>query len=297
MAAVGAVKVVSFGLMFSPEILHNVLRSFQQQPPTTTLLVTNQGSCIVSLSRIPTPVQGTVKLTPSLPMGILPEGEQGRQLPMPPMSSSPKEISEGSITITESGFGPEPDKLLQESRAPSVSPVPTTGSHSSRHHRILSDQSEDSDDNQPPEGLSHSSPSRVCQKSHSPGYEPSSVTGHKPLVMTISASSAKAHNPMDTHPQMDSTLGSKQRSSSSDSSHEASVDGAVKKKKKKKHKRKKSGDKSPAPKVTSFTMFPPPDPMVKDYDTAGSAAPDQSNPKVIIIDEPSEVVEVSHCDR
>ena len=152
------------------------------------------------------------------------------------------------------------------------------------------------DDNQPLEGPNHSSPAKVCQQSHSTGYEPSSVTGHEPIVMTISTSGAKVHNPKDTHSQMDWTRGSKQRSSSSESSHETW------KKKKKRHKMKKSVNQSPAPKAISFTMHLPPDPMVKDYnrmldDTAGDAAPDQSNPRVIIIDEPSEGDETSCQDR
>ena len=69
----------------------------------------------MALSRISTPEQGTVKLTPALPLGVVPEGEQGRKLPLPPSSSSPKEISEESVMVTYSGFGPEPDKLSQES--------------------------------------------------------------------------------------------------------------------------------------------------------------------------------------
>ena len=49
-------------------------------------------------------------------------------------------------------------------------------------------------------------------------------------------------------------------------------------------------------------MHQPPDSMVKDYnwmltDTAGDAVPDQSNPRVIIIDEMPEGDEVSHHDR
>ena len=114
----------------SPEVLHSALRSFQQWTPTTTLLVTNQNSPVVVLSRISTPGQGTMKLSPALPSGIVSEGELGRKLPPPPSSPSPKEISEGSVTVTDSGFGPEPDKLSQESRAPSVSPVAKAGSHS-----------------------------------------------------------------------------------------------------------------------------------------------------------------------
>ena len=83
-----------------------------------------------ALSRISTPGQGTVKLTLALPSGILPEAEQGKKLPPPPSSSFPKEISEGSVTVMDSGFGPEPDKLSQESRAPSISPVAKVDSHS-----------------------------------------------------------------------------------------------------------------------------------------------------------------------
>ena len=204
------------------------------------------------------------------------------------------------------GLVPESNKLSQESRAPSVSPVATTGSHSARHHRISSDQSQESDDDQPPEGSSCPSPSRDCQWSHSPGYESSFVTCHEPIVMTISVSGAKVHNPKDTHSQMGSTLGRKQRSSSSESSHETSVGDSVKKKKKKKkhkkkkkkHKKKKSTNKSPAPKVTSFTMHLPPDSMVKDYDWMqnNNVGPDQSNQRVIIVDEPSEDDEASHHD-
>ena len=61
-------------------------------------------------------------------------------------------------------------------------------------------------------------------------------------------------------------------------------------------------------------MCQPPASMVKDYnwmltdtagdkvhwmltDTAGDRVPDQSNPKVIIVDEPPEGDEASHCDR
>ena len=87
----------------------------------------NQNSSVIALSRISTPQQCTVKLTPALPSGVVPEKEQGRKLPPPLSSSSPKEISEASVTVTDSVFGPEPDKLSQESRAPSVSPVAKTG--------------------------------------------------------------------------------------------------------------------------------------------------------------------------
>ena len=123
----------------------------------------------MALSRISTLEQGTVKLTPALPLEVVPE-EQGRKLPPPPSSLSPKEIGEGSVMVTDSGFGLEPDKLSQESQAPSVSPVVKVGSNSG--HRVSSDQSQDSDDNQPSEGPKHSSPPEVHQWSGSPGYEP-----------------------------------------------------------------------------------------------------------------------------
>ena len=99
----------------SPGILRRSLESFRQQTLTTTLLVTNEHSPVVAWSRISTPEQGTVKLTPALPLGVVPKGEQGRKLPLPPSSSSSKEISDGSVTVMDSGFGPEPDKLSQES--------------------------------------------------------------------------------------------------------------------------------------------------------------------------------------
>ena len=86
----------------------------------------------MALNRISTPEQGTMKLTPALLSGVVPEGEQGRKLPPPPGSSSPKEISEGSVMGMDSGFSPEPDKLSQESQAPSVSLVAKVGSHSAR---------------------------------------------------------------------------------------------------------------------------------------------------------------------
>ena len=164
----------------------------------------------------------------------------------------------------DSGFGPEPDKLSQESQAPSVSLVAKVGSHSAC--RISSDQSQDSDDNQASEGPKHSSPPEVHQQSGSPGYEPSSVTGHEPIVMTISTSGAKVHSLTDTHPQVDSACGGKQRSSSSESGHETSIADSMKKKKeKKKHKRRKSANRSPAPRAILFSMHQLPDSTVKDY--------------------------------
>ena len=64
----------------------------------------------------------------------------------------------------------------------------------------------------------------------------------------------------------------------------------------------KSGDRSPAPRAISFSMHKPPESMVKDYnwmltDTAGNVVPDQSNPRVIIVDATPEGDEVSHHDR
>ena len=83
----------------SPDMVHKALRSFHQHPQTTTLLVTNQSSPIVSLSRISTPKQGTVKLSSALPSGVVPDGEPGRRLPPPPNSSSLKETGEEPVTI------------------------------------------------------------------------------------------------------------------------------------------------------------------------------------------------------
>ena len=75
----------------SPNVLHKASRSFHQCSPTTTLLVTNQSSPIVSLSRISTQEQGTVRLSSALPSRVVPDGEPGGKLPPPPKSSSPKE--------------------------------------------------------------------------------------------------------------------------------------------------------------------------------------------------------------
>ena len=129
------------------------------------------------------------------------------------------------------------------------------------------------------------------------------MTGHDLIVMTIGASGARVHNPQGTHSQMDSTCVSKQRSSFSELDHETSVvDSTKKKKRKKKHKKRKSADRSAAPRAISFSMCQPPDSMVKDYnwmlaDTADDAVPDQSNPRVIVVDEPPEDDETSHRDQ
>ena len=153
------------------------------------------------------------------------------------------------------------------------------------------------------EGQQHSSPPKVNQLSGSPGYEPSSVTGQEPIVMTIHTSGANVDNPKDTHSQVDSAHGSKQRDSSSESGHETSImDSTKKKKRKKKYKKHKSGDRSPAPRAILFSMCEPPGLMVKDYnwmltDTASDIVPDQSNPKFIIVDEPLEGDEMSHHDQ
>ena len=61
----------------SPVVIHNALRSFREQQPTTTLLVMNQSSPTILLSRIPAPKQGTVKLSSSLPHEVIPEGKFG----------------------------------------------------------------------------------------------------------------------------------------------------------------------------------------------------------------------------
>ena len=182
--------------------------------PTTTLLVTNQSSPIVTLSRIPTPEQGTVKLSPLLPSGVTPDGEPGRRLPPPPNSSSPKEAAEESVTITDSGFSPEPDKLSWEPRAPSVFPVAKVDSHPRWHCLISSDQS---DNDQPLRDPKHSDPAGAYQQDGSPGYEPSSITSHNPIMMTISATSGvRVHNIKKTSSQVGSAHGSKKRFSSSE---------------------------------------------------------------------------------
>ena len=214
-----------------PDMLHKALRNFHQCPPTTTLLVTNQSSPIVSLSRISTPEHSTVKFSSALPSGVVPDGELGRRLSPPPNSSSPKETGEEPMTITDSGFGPESNKLSQESRAPSVSPVAKVDSHSKQHHWVSSNHS---DDNQQLECPKHLSPAKTHQLNGSPGYEPSSVTGHEPIIVTISTGDAKVHNPKDTHSQVNSAHGSKKKSSSSESGHETSVVDSMKKKKQKK---------------------------------------------------------------
>ena len=150
------------------------------------------------------------------------------------------------------------------------------------------------------EGPQHSSPPEVYQRSGSQGYEPFSVTGYEPIVMTIHTSGAKVDNPKDTHPQVDSAHGSKQRDCSSESDHETFLMNSTKKKKRKK--KHKSGDRSPAPRAILFSMCELPGSMVKDYnwmltDTSGDTVPDQSNPKVIIMDEPPEGDETSHHDQ
>ena len=85
------------------------------------------------------------------------------------------------------------------------------------------------------------------------------------MVMTISGSSAKVHNPNDTHLQVDSAHGSKKRSSSSESGHETSIADSTRKKtkKKKKHKTKATG-KSLGPRFISFSMHQFLSSMVKD---------------------------------
>ena len=110
------------------------MRSFREQQPKTTLLVMNQSSPIILLSRIPAPKQGTVKLSLSLLHGVIPGGELSQKLPPPPPSSpSPKELAEKSTTVTDSGLGPEPSRLSQESQEPSVSPVAKASTLSRQH--------------------------------------------------------------------------------------------------------------------------------------------------------------------
>ena len=190
------------------------------------------------------------------------------------------------MTISDSGFDPEPDNLSQESRAPSVSPVAKADSHPKQHCWISSDHS---DDNQQLEGPKHSSPAKTHQWDGSPGYEPSSVTGHDPIVLTISTDGAKVHNPKDTHSQVDLAHGSKKRSSSSESGHEtAVVDSTRKMKKKKKKHQEKSAGKSLAPRLISLSIHQPPNSMVKDYswmltDAADRTIPDQSNPRLSLL--------------
>ena len=81
------------------------------------------------------------------------------------------------------------------------------------------------------EGTRKPANSNLTAKSSLQGYEPSSVTGHEPIVMTISTGGAKVHNPNDTHSQVDSAHGSKKRSSSSESSHETSAVDSTKRRK------------------------------------------------------------------
>ena len=90
-----------------------------------------------------------------------------------------------------------------------------------------------SDDNQQLEGPKHSSPAKTHQWDGSPGYEPSSVTGHKPIVVTIGTGGAKVHNPKDTHSQVHSAHGSNKRSSSSEAGHETLFMDSTKKRERK----------------------------------------------------------------
>ena len=129
------------------------------------------------------------------------------------------------------------------------------------------------------------------------------MTGHDPIIMTIIGGSAKVHNPKDTCLQVDSAHGSKKRSSSSESGHETSVANSTRKKEKKRMKHKtKSAGRSLVPRLISFSMCQPPSSLVKDYswmlmEAADRPIPDQSNPKVIIIDETQEDDKVSQWDR
>ena len=146
----------------SPVVIHNALRSFRQHQPMTTLLVMNWGSPVILLSRIPAAKQGTVILSPSLPHGVIPVGEFCQKLPpIQPSGPSPKEIAGESTTAADSGLGPEPSRLSQESQEPSVFLVAKASSLSMRHCWISSDQSDN--DEQQPESPNHFSPRGAAQ--------------------------------------------------------------------------------------------------------------------------------------
>ena len=179
-------------------------------------------------------------------------------MPQPPLGSSPKETSEGSITKADIGLGSGQDQLSRESWGASVSPIAKTGSHLSRCHK-------GSDDDQPPQGSIHSSLVGIHQQSHSLYYKPSSVSGHEPYppdsARMKSGNSTQACNPPGTSPQVDMTHSprpnGKQRPVSSESSQDSSterlLDGGHEKKKKKR-KGKKSGDKTPVQQIPGFIM-------------------------------------------
>ena len=129
------------------------------------------------------------------------------------------------------------------------------------------------------------------------------MTGHDLIVMTISGSSAKIHNPRVLTHRWTQHMEARGRSSSSESGHETSVaDSTEKKKKKKKHKTTSAG-RSPVPRFIFFHASTPElHGIVKDYswmlmETADGTMPDQSNPKVIIINEPQEDNRVSQWNR
>ena len=83
----------------SPLVIHNALRSFREQQPTTTLLVTNLSSPIISLSRIPVPEQGTVKLLSSLPHGVI------SGITAPSQVSGGQELEDSDVIIVGSTPG------------------------------------------------------------------------------------------------------------------------------------------------------------------------------------------------
>ena len=125
------------------------------------------------------------------------------------------------------------------------------------------------------------------------------MTGHAPIMMTINISGASVHGSKDIHRSVEPALGVRERSCSPRSEYETSITGSVrKKKKKKKHKRS-----SPVPKVVSFTVCQAPGSMVKDYswmldDDPSGPIPDQSNPKVILVDnDPCEGDKTSACSQ
>ena len=86
--------------------------------------------------------------------------------------------------------------------------------HSLKSHRISSDTSQDPDDNQT---QVMGSPG-VQPQGHSQDYEPSSVTGHEPVIATASVSDVKSHG---AAPEFKG----ERRSSYSESDHEDSVGG------------------------------------------------------------------------
>ena len=76
----------------SSDVFCKSLRSFCECPPTTTLLVTNQSSPVISLSKISTPEQGAVKFSSALPSGVVPDGMPERSSLHHPTVHLPKKL-------------------------------------------------------------------------------------------------------------------------------------------------------------------------------------------------------------